>query len=238
MTDRPRSAPGAPVIAIDGPSGSGKGTVAALVAGRLGWRLLDSGALYRIVAWAGLAREIPLDDADRLGAMTRALAIEQTPEAITVDGTKVGGAIREERISTGASRVAKLPEVRNALRAVQHGMRTPPGLVADGRDMGTVVFRDAELKIFLDASVGERARRRHKQLMEKGSSVSLPDLFASIQARDERDRNRTVSPLAPAEDAVSIDTTRMSIEAVVHAVLQHAAERGLVVGPTRAGPAS
>ena len=238
MTDRPRSAPGAPVIAIDGPSGSGKGTVAALVAGRLGWRLLDSGALYRIVAWAGLAREIPLDDADRLGAMTRALAIEQTPEAITVDGTKVGGAIREERISTGASRVAKLPEVRNALRAVQHGMRTPPGLVADGRDMGTVVFRDAELKIFLDASVGERARRRHKQLMEKGSSVSLPDLFASIQARDERDRNRTISPLAAAEDAVSIDTTEMSIEAVVHAVLQHAAERGLVVGPTRAGPAS
>ena len=238
MTDRPRSAPGAPVIAIDGPSGSGKGTVAALVAGRLGWRLLDSGALYRVVAWAGLAREIPLDDADRLGAMTRALAIEQTPEAITVDGTNVGRAIREERISTGASRVAKLPEVRNALRAVQQGMRAPPGLVADGRDMGTVVFRDAELKIFLDASVDERARRRHKQLMEKGSSVSLPDLFASIQARDERDRNRTISPLAPAEDAVSIDTTEMSIEAVVHAVLQHAAERGLVVGPTRAGPAS
>ena len=237
MADRPHPA-SAPVIAIDGPSGSGKGTVAALVAGRLGWRLLDSGALYRVVAWAGLAREIPLDDADRLGAMTRALAIEQTPEAITVDGTNVGGAIREERISVGASRVAKLPEVRNALRAVQQGMRAPPGLVADGRDMGTVVFRDADLKIFLDASVGARARRRHKQLMDKGSSVSLPDLFASIQARDERDRSRTISPLAPAEDAVSIDTTQMSIEAVVHAVLQHAAERGLVVGPTRAGPAS
>ena len=134
--------------------------------------------------------------------------------------------------------MAKLPEVRNALRAVQQGMRAPPGLVADGRDMGTVVFRDAELKIFLDASVDERARRRHKQLMEKGSSVSLPALFASIQARDERDRNRTISPLAAAEDAVSIDTTERSIEAVVHAVLQHAAERGLVVGPTRAGPAS
>ena len=222
--------PAAPVIAIDGPSGSGKGTIAALVAERLGWRLLDSGALYRVVAWAALARGISLLDAERLAGMTNALAIEQEPGVIRVDGTDVTAAIREEHISVGAAEVATLPEVRQALRGVQQGMRVAPGLVADGRDMGTEVFRDAELKIFLDASAGERARRRHKQLMEKGSSVSLRDLFASIQARDESDRNRAVSPLRRAPDAISIDTTEMSVEAVVAEVLKRVEARGLAAG--------
>ncbi len=227
MTERSQAAP---VIAIDGPSGSGKGTIAARVAERLGWRLLDSGALYRVVAWAALGRGISLDDAERLAGMTAALVIEQGPDVIRADGVDVTTAIREERISVGAAAVARLPGVRQALRGVQQGMRVAPGLIADGRDMGTEVFRDAELKIFLDASAGERARRRHKQLMEKGSSVSLRDLFASIQARDESDRNRAVSPLRRAPDAISIDTTKMSVEAVVAEVLKHVEARGLTVG--------
>lgn len=230
MTDRSQAAP---VIAIDGPSGSGKGTIAARVAERLGWRLLDSGALYRVVAWAALGRGISLDDAERLAGMTAALVIEEDPGVIRVDGLDVTTAIREEPISVGAAEVARLPEVRQALRGVQQGMRVAPGLIADGRDMGTEVFRDAELKIFLDASVEERARRRHKQLMEKGSGVSLRDLFASIQARDESDRNRAVSPLRRAPDAISIDTTKMSVEAVVAEVLKHVEARGLAAGTAR-----
>ena len=232
MIDRSQAAP---VIAIDGPSGSGKGTIAARVAERLGWRLLDSGALYRVVAWAALGRGISLDDAERLAAMTAALVIEQDPGAIRVDGVDVTAAIREERISAGAAAVATLPGVRQALRGVQQDMRVAPGLIADGRDMGTEVFRDAQLKIFLDASVEERARRRHKQLMEKGSGVSLRDLFASIQARDESDRNRAVSPLRRAPDAISIDTTKMSVEAVVAEVLKHVEARGLTAGTARGG---
>ena len=167
--------------------------------------------------------------------MTNRLAIEQDPDLIRVDGKDVTTAIREEHISVGAARVATLPEVRQTLRGVQQGMRVAPGLIADGRDMGTEVFRDADLKIFLDASVEERARRRHKQLMEKGSGVSLRDLFASIQARDESDRNRAVSPLRRAPDAISIDTTQMSVEAVVAEVLRHVEALGLTAGPARGG---
>lgn len=216
-----------PVIAIDGPSSSGKGTVAARVAARLGWHLLDSGALYRGVAWAALQSGVDLDDAAALASMTQRLDFDIKPGSIHIDGVDVTDAIREERISVGSSRVARLEPVRNALRTVQIGMRRPPGLVADGRDMGTVVFPTAELKVFLDASVEERARRRHKQLIDKGSSVSLSDLFASLRARDERDRSRSVSPLRADDEAVMIDTTRMSISAVVEAVLNHAAQRSL-----------
>ena len=219
-----------PVIAIDGPSSSGKGTVAARVAAELGWHLLDSGALYRGVAWAALQVGVDLDDAAALASMTRRLDFDIKPGSIHIDGVDVTDAIREERISVGSSRVARLQPVRNALRTVQIGMRRPPGLVADGRDMGTVVFPTAELKVFLDASVEERARRRHKQLIDKGSSVSLSDLFASLRARDERDRSRSVSPLRADEDAVMIDTTRMSISAVVETVLKHAAKRSLTGG--------
>ena len=227
-----RRADAAPVITIDGPSSSGKGTVAASVARRLKWRLLDSGALYRVVALYGLERQTALDDGDRLAAMTAALTIRQDPGMVFVDERDVTALIREERISVAASEVAKLPAVRETLRVVQHDMRKHPGLVADGRDMGTKVFPDAELKIFLTATAEERAVRRHKQLMEKGSSDSLPDLLTSIRARDERDRNRTVSPLQAAEHAISIDTTKMSIEAVVAEVLKHAKARRLT-GPAR-----
>ena len=216
-----------PVIAIDGPSSSGKGTVAVRVAERLSWHLLDSGALYRGVAWAAAQRGLALDDAQALATMTRQLDFDIRLGAIRIDSVDVTDAIREEPISIGSSRVARLQPVRDALRVVQTGMRRPPGLVADGRDMGTVVFPRAELKVFLDASVEERARRRYKQLIDKGSDVSLSGLFASLRARDERDRSRSVSPLRADDDAVMIDTTRMSISAVVEEVLSHAAERSL-----------
>ena len=224
-----------PVVAIDGPSSSGKGTVAAQVAERLGWHLLDSGALYRGVAWAAVQRGIDLDDAATLASMTRLLAFDIKPGSIQIDGADVTRAIREEPITLGSSRVARLRPVRNALRIVQTSMRRPPGLVADGRDMGTVVFPTAELKVFLDASVEERARRRYKQLIGKGSNVSLSDLFASLHARDERDRSRSVSPLRADDEAVMIDTTRMSISAVVEEVLSHAAERSLTGSGARNG---
>ena len=224
-----------PVIAIDGPSSSGKGTVAAQVAERLGWHLLDSGALYRGVAWAAVQRGIDLEDAGTLALMTRQLAFDIKPGTIRIDGVEVTHAIREEPISVGSSRVARLQPVRNALRIVQIGMRRHPGLVADGRDMGTVVFQTAELKVFLDASVEERARRRYKQLIDKGSNVSLSGLFASLAARDERDRSRSVSPLRADDDAVMIDTTQMSISAVVDEVLSHATARSLTGSGAQSG---
>ena len=224
-----------PVIAIDGPSSSGKGTVAAQVAERLGWHLLDSGALYRGVAWAAVQRGIDLEDTETLALMTRQLAFDIKPGTIRIDGVEVTHAIREEPISVGSSRVARLQPVRNALRIVQIGMRRHPGLVADGRDMGTVVFPTAELKVFLDASVEERARRRYKQLIDKGSNVSLSGLFASLAARDERDRSRSVSPLRADDDAVMIDTTEMLIAAVVEEVLSHAAARSLTGSGAQSG---
>jgi cytidylate kinase len=218
-----------PVIAIDGPGGSGKGTIAHLVADRLGWHCLDSGALYRIVAVAGLARGLVLTDEPALIALTNQLHIRFEPERIWVDGDDLAQAIRGEVAGAGASQVGALPDLRAALLQRQRDFAIAPGLVADGRDMGTVVFADAPLKIYLTASAEERAQRRYKQLINKGEGVSLPSLLEDIRARDDRDMNRSVAPLRPAMDAVVIDSTKMNIDEVVKAVLDLAAQRGLFV---------
>ena len=219
-----------PVIAIDGPSGSGKGTVANRVAEALGWNLLDSGALYRILAYASNQAGIPATEAARLEALVRALRVQfkRTPageEQIELDGRDVTAAARSEAAGKRASELAVLPEVRRGLLALQRSFRQPPGLVADGRDMGTVVFPDAGLKIFLTASAAERAQRRYNQLKQKGLDANLPALFRDLITRDERDRNRSVSPLKPAADAVVVDTTGMPVQAVVAGVLEQARQR-------------
>ena len=223
-----------PVITVDGPSGSGKGTLAALLAQRLGWQLLDSGALYRITAVAATAAGLPYGDvtsdpeAAAIAALAGGLDIVFTDGQVTVDGVDFTTRIRTEAASIGASQVAALPAVRAAILDLQRAMRRPPGLVADGRDMGTVVFADAPLKIFLDASAEVRAERRYNQLKNKGLSVNLRDLLASIQQRDERDRGRATSPLVPAQDAILIDSTTMSIDAVLERVYAEAIARSLV----------
>jgi cytidylate kinase len=217
----------APVITIDGPSGSGKGTIANLVAQTLGWHLLDSGALYRIVGAVALQRDIGLDDADGLAAMAGELDIRFSGERVEVDGADLSLTIRTEAVSAAASKVAALPAVRDAILATQRAMCQPPGLVADGRDMGTVVFPQAALKIYLDASAEVRAERRYNQLKNKGLSVSLRALLSSLQERDARDKGRAVSPLEPAEDALVIDSTDMSIDEVLNRILAEAAQRGL-----------
>lgn len=221
----------APVIAIDGPSGSGKGTLAEALARELGWHLLDSGALYRIVALAALREGLETAAAERIAALAARLGIEFRPadggRAVLLDGHDVTLEIRAEQVSAASSEVAALPAVRAALLDRQRAFRRPPGLVADGRDMGTVVFPDAELKIFLEASPEVRAARRHKQLIDKGLGGSLRALLANIKERDERDRARAVSPLVPAPDAIVIDSTVLSIDAVREHVWRLVRERGL-----------
>lgn len=209
-----------PVIAIDGPSGSGKGTVSRLLARRLGWHLLDSGALYRLVALAGIARG--LDPQDEAGHAAVAAGLDARfevdatgEERVLLDGRDVTGELRSESTGSAASRVAAMPAVRAALIGRQRGFAQPPGLVADGRDMGSIVFPDAPLKIFLTASPEERARRRHKQLKEKGLTVNLADLSREIRERDHRDANRSVAPLRASADAVVIDSTNVGVESVV-----------------------
>ena len=215
------------VIAIDGPAGAGKGTAAAWVAERLGWRLLDSGALYRVVALTALRRDADLAQGDALAAIARNLDIAFCAGTVTVDGTDETFAIRKPEVDAAASKVAASPTVRAALLDVQRDFREPPGLVADGRDMGTVVFPDARLKVFLTASAEERARRRYRQLKDCDPNVSLRALFEAIEERDRRDSSRAVSPLVPAPDAMAIDSTAMSIGDVAGTVLALARKRGM-----------
>lgn len=220
-----------PVITIDGPSGSGKGTVAALLAGKLGWNFLDSGALYRLLAFAARNHGVDLTNEEALQLLAAHLDVQfGTAKGghgmeIILEGEEVTNAIRNEQIGAGASQVAALPVVRAALLQRQKAFREPPGLVADGRDMGTVVFPDASLKIFLTASAEERARRRFLQLKAKGDGVNLASLLDEIQARDERDTQREVAPLKPADDAVQLDSTDLSIEQVLGQILSEVAKR-------------
>jgi cytidylate kinase len=216
-----------PVIAIDGPSGSGKGTIARRVAEALGYHLLDSGALYRLTAFAAKRRGVALDDTAALADIARTLDVTfgsdaDDNEQILLDGEDVSFDIRTEEAGAGASEVASQNPVREALLELQRSFRKAPGLVADGRDMGTHVFVDAGLKIFLTASAEERARRRHKQLKDKGIDVSLAALSRDIEDRDRRDTERSVAPLRPAEDARLLDSSGQSIEAVTNTVLDWA----------------
>ncbi len=215
----------APVMTIDGPSGSGKGTVSRAAAKSLGWALLDSGALYRLVALAGRRAGIDLDDAVGLGSLAKELDLRfdstaAGEEIVYLGGQEVTRDIRTESAGSDASRVAALPSVREALLDRQRRFAVAPGLVADGRDMGTVVFPDARVKIFLTASADERAARRYKQLKEKGVAATLAALSKEIAERDQRDITRAVSPLVASADAVLLDTTGMPVDAVVERVLR------------------
>ena len=208
-----------PVIAIDGPAGSGKGTVAKGVANHLGWNLLDSGALYRVVTLTAVRRRIDLANGPALAAMATRLRITFADAKVLVDGADATEAIRAPDIDAPASKVAALPAVRTALLDVQRGFRRPPGLVADGRDMGTVVFPDAALKIFLDATPEARAERRLRQLRERGDDAIPSATLEAMRQRDQRDRQRKVAPLMPAADAVVIDSTTISAADVIERVL-------------------
>jgi cytidylate kinase len=221
-----------PVITIDGPSGSGKGTIGRSLAQRLGWHYLDSGALYRLVALAALQRRLDFGNAQALAEAAATLNARFTTaaagERVLLDGADVGPELRSERAGDAASKVAAVPEVRTALLQRQRDFVVAPGLVADGRDMGTVVFPHAILKVVLTASAEARAMRRHKQLKEKGIDVSLPDLSWDIAQRDARDANRTVAPFKPAPDAQVIDSTSLTPEEVVAHILQWLERVGVV----------
>ena len=220
-----------PVIAIDGPVGSGKGTVAHRVAAALGFPVLDSGALYRILALVARTRGASFDDPATLARLAGGLDVAfasgdaANPVRTLLAGVDVTGGIRTEQCGNDASRVSAWPEVRDAMLARQRGFRRPPGLVADGRDMGSIVFPDAPVKVFLTAAPRVRAERRHKQLMAKGVDVSVTRLFRELAERDRRDRERAVAPLKPAEDAVVVDTTGLDVDAAVARVLEIARSR-------------
>lgn len=230
--DEPMTIKDLPVITIDGPSGSGKGTISSLLAQRLGWRFLDSGALYRLVALACQNHAIELDNVEAVVTIAAHLDVQfdtrTTGTRILLEGEDVTDSIRTETIGNAASKVAAIPSVREALLARQRDFLGEPGLLADGRDMGTVVFPDANLKIFLTASAEERAKRRYNQLKDKGLDVNLSDLLNEISERDKRDSERSVSPLIAADDAVLVDSTGKGIEAVFEQVFHLCEEKGLV----------
>ncbi|MFT6284171.1 MAG: cytidylate kinase [Arenicella sp.] len=211
-----------PVITIDGPSGAGKGTASTLLAKKLGWHFLDSGAIYRVLAVASLHHQIPADDESGLLPLASGLDVNfETTEygvRVILEGEDVSDTIRTEEVGATASKIAALPSIREALLRRQRGFKQAPGLVADGRDMGTVVFPEAQVKIFLTASAEERADRRFNQLKDKGHDVSMLRLLADIKARDERDANRTVAPLVPAKDALVLDSTGLSVEQVLEMI--------------------
>jgi CMP/dCMP kinase len=209
-----------PVITIDGPTASGKGTVAALVAANLGFHLLDSGALYRLAALASIRYNIVADDADALAKLIDDLHITFREGLAQLDGVDVSSEIRAEEIGKRASAIAVHAPVRAALVARQRAFRKEPGLVADGRDMGTVIFQDAALKVFLTASAEARAVRRHKQLIQKGFSANMDDLLRDLRERDERDSQRSAAPLKPAADAKLLDTSALSVDQAVDQVVQ------------------
>ncbi|ROR11258.1 (d)CMP kinase [Erwinia sp. JUb26] len=219
----------APVITIDGPSGAGKGTLCKAMAEALQWHLLDSGAIYRVLALAALHHQVDITSEEALVPMAAHLDVRfvssQGEMEVILEGEDVSGEIRTQDVSNTASKVAAFPRVREALLRRQRGFRELPGLIADGRDMGTVVFPDAPVKIFLDASSEERAHRRMLQLQEKGFSVNFERLLSEIKERDERDRNRAIAPLVPADDALVLDSTTMSIEQVIEVALKYAREK-------------
>ncbi|WP_448556654.1 (d)CMP kinase [Thalassotalea montiporae] len=219
-----------PVITIDGPSGAGKGTVSRLVANQLGWQLLDSGAIYRVLAVALLHHNIEVEEEEPLIPIAAHLDVqfeitEDGESKVILEGEDVSNSIRTEEVGALASKVAAFPRIREALLRRQRAFRVEPGLVADGRDMGTVVFTDAPVKVFLTASAEERAERRFKQLKEKGFDVKIGRLLDDIRQRDERDQNRAVAPLVPAEGALIIDSTELSIDEVVSKILSFTNEK-------------
>ncbi|MCB1837826.1 MAG: (d)CMP kinase [Alcanivoracaceae bacterium] len=221
-----------PVITIDGPVSSGKGTVAREVAVRLGWHLLDSGALYRVLGFHADKTGVSLDDERALVALAENLPVrfveQEGDTRVVLDGEDVSNTIRTEQVGELASKVAVFQPVRDALLGRQQTFAQPPGLVADGRDMGTVVFTAAPLKIFLTASAEERARRRYNQLKEKGFGATLAALVEDIRSRDERDMNRDVAPLRPADDALVVDSTSLTVTEVVDRILDEARQRSLL----------
>lgn len=214
-----------PVITVDGPSGAGKGTLCMLLAKKLGWHLLDSGAIYRVLALAAIRHKIALDCEDELAALAARLDVEFKSEAdlvsVILEGSDISNQLRKEETGMAASQIASLAKVREALLHRQRAFAVNPGLVADGRDMGTVVFTEAKVKIFLDASAHERAQRRMNQLQRKGLNVNFARLLDEIEQRDDRDRNRTVAPLRPAADALVLDSTSLNIEQVLDLALAY-----------------
>lgn len=217
-----------PVITIDGPSGAGKGTLCKAIAQTLGWHLLDSGAIYRVLALAALHHQVNLDSEDALTPLAVHLDVRFVAQngnlSVVLEGEDVTSAIRTQPVSNAASQVAAFPRVREALLRRQRAFRAMPGLIADGRDMGTVVFPDAPIKIFLDASAQERATRRMHQLQQNGTQVDFAQLLQETEQRDHRDRHRAVAPLKPAEDALVIDSTGQSIDQVIEIAINYIRE--------------